>query len=155
MEKEVSSVTRLGIMLIAMSALIGLVWVTVKIGVSFGDNQYKMGANVVNSAESSQIKSLCGKENVIMPTAAIYNMIAQESSSVSKLIKFDKNGTKEYEITYSDDNWVLRYRNGAPSEYYSTIEGKLEKDLTGRQKIAVDLGTDDTYVVTLTSIYNG
>jgi hypothetical protein len=147
MEREVSTFVKISVTMILLAALITIVMVTVDIGLSVGDSASEEGTRINNSIMSSELKSLAYIEDLVLPKAAAYNLLAQENKYVSKLIYTGDEGTST--ITYGENSWVSK---GVTNKSYNFLQDVLAEDLTGKVKLYVENNTDGTYTVTVTKV---
>ena len=148
MEREVSSATRIGVMLIIMAAFINIVWFTVKLGMVLGNDQYEQASKLSESVEVTQLKSLEGNDGIIVPAAAAYNLVAQESSGIS-LLKCNLDGD-DFEVKFGASRWE-KYKLGIVQNEYFSIEESLKDHLSGKVIIEVSKSeaNDGTFVVSI------
>lgn len=85
MEQEVSSVIHLSTALIVLSAVIAIAMFTVTIGLEFEQSTFDSMSDLQSSMSRGQLQSVLNKDNVIMPTSALYGILCQEHSAVSYL----------------------------------------------------------------------
>lgn len=148
MEREVSSVARLGVMLVAIAALLSIVWVTIMMGNQISGGAYEEAAKLQANLEQTQLKSLNNKDAIAIPKAAIYNLLAQSSANIAKLEYTDDLGGVTV-VTPGPDKWEA---TGALSGSYLAIEDVLENELIGKALIYVEKSSDESYIVQVTSI---
>ena len=71
MDKEVSMAVELGVILIAISAVIGIIWFTVFMGQGIANDASTEATLIASSTEIGVLEDLKNKENV-MPASAAY-----------------------------------------------------------------------------------
>lgn len=148
MEREVSSVARLGVMLIAMAALISIVWVTVRMGNSVKADTYENASKLRTTVETTQLKSLNGKDDVVVPKAAAYNLVNQEKNNISVLEYTDEYGNKTV-VEFGNDYWEA---TGAINGQYLSIEDILEDRMQGKARVFVNKTETDTYKIAIEAL---
>ena len=142
MEQEVSGVVKLGIALIAMAALINIVWYTVKLGGDIKLGAFNEGVEIASAVENSTLASLRGTESTVMPKASAYALLEQSSSGISKMVYNGRN------ITYSGNKWV----DDVDFEEHDSVAGFLAEDITGKVRFKVAHDDIGTYVVTIDTV---
>lgn len=142
MEQEVSGVVKLGVALIAMAALINIVWYTVKLGGDIKLGAFNEGVEIASAVENSTLASLRGTESTVMPKASAYALLEQSSSGISKMVYNGRN------ITYSGNKWV----DDVELEEHDSVAGFLASDITGKVKVKVAHDDIGTYVVTIDTV---
>lgn len=90
MEKEVSTVVTLSIMLIAMAVVLSIVWFTVFLGRDMSQNVSYEASNMVAETSVGAIEELVGKESVEMPTSAAYSLIRTYGSYIESFYCHDE-----------------------------------------------------------------
>lgn len=148
MEREVGQAASIAITLLAISALISIVWVTLVIGNSVKINAADEGNKIRNNMATSQLKSLKNTENTIIPLAAAYNLISQESGVVNSLTITDKAGYTSY-VNFVEGKWVL---SGARTGSFMSLESVIADDISGKVEIEVIQSEADTFDVKLTEL---
>lgn len=142
MEQEVSGVVKLGIALIAMAALINIVWYTVKLGGDIKLGAFNEGVEIASAVENSTLASLRGTESTVMPKASAYALLEQSSSGISKMVYNGRN------ITYVGNKWV----DDVDFEEHDSVAGFLAADITGKVRLKVAHDNIGTYVVTIDTV---
>ena len=150
MEREVSSVARLAVMLVSIAALLGIVWVTLVMGNRLKFGAYEEAAMMQTNIEQTQIKSVCDKDKIIIPKAAIYNLVAQSSSSISYMEYTDSDGMLTI-VKPGNKYWEAE---GSLAGNYLAIEDVLEGEMTGKAKLLVEKDGKGTYKVTIQAVGN-
>lgn len=148
MEREVSSALSIGITLIAIAALISIVWVTVMIGNSVKVDAYNEGAEIQSKIQSSQLSSIKYVEGIVIPKAAAYNLLTQENQYVSKLHYTDEYGNESL-VEFGDRTWAS---TGSIVKKFASLQDILALDMTGKVDIYVEPASDDTFEVHVTDI---
>lgn len=148
MEHEVADSVRLTIMLVALAALIGIIWFTVSMGNRLKVESYNNLSGIENSMKMCQTQSLGNKEETIMPKAAVYNILAKESSVITKVIYTDSSGNVS-NILYDDKNWVS---TGYVNKNYTMLYEMVENNLTGKSKVSVSKNIDETFTMHIADI---
>lgn len=148
MEYEVGAATRLGVMLIAIAALISIVWVTVKMGNGIKNESFNEADHIQTSVEQSQLRSLQYKEDVIIPKAAVYNLVAQCSNNIDKLVYTDDTGA-ETTVTFGESRWEA---TGKINGQFLAIEDVLENEMVGKAKVYVEKSGTDAFKVTVETV---
>lgn len=148
MENEVSAVSRIAVMLVAMAALIGIVWVTIVMGNDLKNNTYNEASIMVNDVGNAQMSSLSGSGETLMPKAAAYALINQSKSNVVKLEYTDNNGVLTT-VTYGDNSWEA---TGGKPGYYLGIADILKDELQGKAKVTIEEYGDALYKVSIISV---
>lgn len=142
MEQEVSGVVKLGIALIAMAALINIVWYTVKLGGDIKLGAFNEGVEIASAVENSTLASLRGTESTVMPKASAYALLEQSSSGISKMVYNGRN------ITYVGNKWV----DDVDFEEHDSVAGFLATDITGKVRLKVAHDDIGTYIVTIDTV---
>lgn len=142
MEQEVSGVVKLGIALIAMAALINIVWYTVKLGGDIKLGAFNEGVEIASAVENSTLASLRCTESTVMPKASAYALLEQSSSGISKMVYNGRN------ITYSGNKWV----DDVDFDEHDSVAGFLAEDITGKVRLKVAHDNIGTYVVTIDTV---
>lgn len=148
MEREVSSALSIGITLIAVAALISIVWVTVLIGNNIKVSAYNEGSELQSRIQSSQLSSLKYIEGTVMPKAAIYNLLTQENQYISKLNYTDEFGNASV-VKFGTKTWQS---TGSIVQNFASLQDILALDMTGKSEIYVEPAGDDTFEVSVTDI---
>lgn len=148
MEREVSSALSIGITLIAIAALISIVWVTVIIGNSVSVNAYNEGSKIQSKIQSSQLNSIRYEEEIVVPKAAAYNLLTQEDRYVSKLHFTDEFGNQSI-VKFGESSWES---TGSIVKKFTSLQDILALDMTGKVEIYVEPAGNDTFEVYVTDI---
>ena len=125
MEREVSIVTEIGVSLIALSAVIGIIWFTVFMGNTIGNEVSVEASEIVANMEVGALNDLCDV-NTVLPTSAVYSILRTYGSYIP-----DSNSTTDSEFRCNigstvDTNisCVLTHMTGKVSlEVHRTDEG--------------------------------
>ena len=148
MEHEVSSAVRLGVMLIAVSAVLGIVMVTVIIGLGIGNSASIKATSVSDSVGSAQLRSLSGREDIIMPKAAAYALIAQEEGHIVDLTLVDTTGGTTRVTTNKTGKWQAL---GVITGEFVSAQDSFGDKLSGKVKVEVTKAENDSgYSIVLT-----
>lgn len=125
MDREISIVTEIGVTLIALSAVIGIIWFTVFMGNMMGNEVSVEASEIVSNMEVGALNDLCDT-NTILPTSAVYSVLRTygsyipESDSISdSAFKCNIGSTVDTNISC-----VLSHMTGKISlEVHKTDEG--------------------------------
>ncbi|MBR1453187.1 MAG: hypothetical protein IJ593_00860 [Lachnospiraceae bacterium] len=142
MEREVSDVVKLSATLILIAAVITLVWLTVAVGNTVKSDSYIEASSVETAIENSQLNSLKYKTDLIIPKAAIYNLLYQEEQNIVQ-VKYDK-----VVYTFKNDLWVASDN----SKSYRFIQDIISSGLSGKAALNVHQNSSGTYEVIIDSI---
>lgn len=148
MENEVSSVSRIAVMLVSMAILISIVWVTVGIGNRIKGDSYNKASSITEGIESSQIKSLAINGETLMPKAAAYALLNQSDKVVVRLEYTDPNGVLTT-VTPGNTDWTA---TGGKSGTYTSISDVLKDEIHGKAKVTVQEYGDALYKVSIISV---
>lgn len=148
MEREVSSAMSIGITLVALAALISVIWVTVLIGNSVKVDAYNEANDIASNIASSQMYSIKYKEDIVMPKAAAYSLLTLESNYVSELKYTDISGNSSI-VIYSNDSWKS---SGYINKNLTSLQDILTNNMTGKVELYVEPLGDDTFTVEITDI---
>jgi len=110
MEREVSLTVEISVALVAICAVISIIWFTVYLGNDVANQASETGSDIVATMESSVLEELSGKNEVIMPSAAIYNVLKTYSNAVPEFeCKICGGGV----VDLTDDNpCVIKHLEG-------------------------------------------
>lgn len=81
MDREISMAVEIGVVLIAISAVIGILWFTVFMGQGIANDAAAEATVVASSTETGVMEDLKNKDN-IMPASAAYNILRTYSNLV-------------------------------------------------------------------------
>lgn len=81
MDKEVSMAVELGVILVAISAVIGIIWFTVFMGQGIANDASTEATLIASSTEIGVLEDLKNKENV-MPASAAYSILRTYSNII-------------------------------------------------------------------------
>lgn len=84
MEREISLSVEIAVALIAISALIGILWVTVFMGQDMANDMSLTASDVLVSMEEGKLHELTQTHNV-MPTAAVYSLLRTNGNSIGEV----------------------------------------------------------------------
>lgn len=151
MEREASSMLSISIMMLALAALIGIVWYTVYIGNVAKGDAYTAGVKFRNSVAASQLSSIMYKEDIVVPKAAAFNLITQENEHISSLIYVESTGntTTTWTVSFGKDCWEAK--SGSKVKKYAYLQDILSEKLGGKVEMYVE-PYNSTYVITITDI---
>lgn len=122
MEREVSIVTEIGVTLIALSAVIGIIWFTVFMGNLMGNEVSVEASEIVSNMEVGALNDLCDT-NTILPTSAVYSILRTYGSYIPEFKCNLHNPPKVLDLN-TDAPCVLQHMTGKISlEVYKTDEG--------------------------------
>ena len=82
MEREVSLTVEISVALVAICAVISIIWFTVYLGNDVANQSSETASEIVATMESTVLEELSSKNEVIMPSAAIYNVLRTYSNAV-------------------------------------------------------------------------
>lgn len=94
MDKEVSMVVELGVVLIAIAAVIGIIWFTVFMGEGIANDAASEASLISSSTEMGVMEDLKNKDNV-MPTSAAYSILRTYSNIIPEYYCNYKSVAKE------------------------------------------------------------
>lgn len=123
MEREVSSVVSLAVVLIAMSIVITIVSYTMQIGTTFTDDIAQEAVDIQTNITSGQLKDLSRRGEVLMTTASIYNICSQEHNFINSLTYYDKDSSAF--VAPYDNLWGVYYSASDYANGGSTLYGSL------------------------------
>lgn len=86
MEREVSLTVEISVALVAICAVISIIWFTVYLGNDVANQSSETASEIVATMESTVLEELSGKNEVIMPSAAIYNVLRTYSNAVPEFV---------------------------------------------------------------------
>ena len=128
MEKETSGMLTLAATLLLVSAVLSIVMFTVWIGQTIRADFIESATDTQNLLSTGQLRSLAGRDPVVMPKATAYVLLTQDSKGVKSLTIDGRPSTSEFP---SDD---------------------LAKDLTGRVTMEVIESDPGYYDIIITEI---
>lgn len=114
MEKEVSYVVEIAVTLIAVSALIGIIWFTVYLGNSMANEVTNETSDIVAVSESGVLKELCDT-NTIMPTSAVYSLLRTYSNYIPEYTCNLHDAPVELDMTVEQVPCILQHMTGKVS----------------------------------------
>ena len=85
MEREVSIVVEIGVGLIALAALISIIWFTIYLGNDLADDVAIEASELTSDVTVGELEELCNEEN-IMPAASVYGLIRMYNAYVPEFI---------------------------------------------------------------------
>ena len=85
MEREISTAIEISVALIALSALLFIVWFTVFLGKDIANDASVVASDVVVVTETGQLQEMCEQEN-IMPASAAYSILRTNSAMVGSYV---------------------------------------------------------------------
>ena len=85
MEREISTAVEISVALIAISALLFIVWFTVFLGKDVANDASVVASDIVAVSEVGQLKEMCEYEN-IMPASAAYSILRTNSEIIGSYI---------------------------------------------------------------------
>lgn len=141
MEREVASTIYLTITLVAIAALISIVFVTVIVGKEAQSEFYIDSSDLVDSTKTSQLSSLYFSDKKVMPTAAVYAILSKEYEGVKSITFYKKLGTGAtatwVETTVKPDNggWAV---SGGETGVYTFPQDFLCDKLEGKVEVSVN-----------------
>ena len=93
MDREVSFAVEIGVALIALSAVIAIIWFTVFMGQGVANDASTTANDILVSAEAGVMKELQMSDNV-MPTSAAYSILRTYSNYIPEYVcNFHKKGS--------------------------------------------------------------
>ena len=143
MESEVSDSVKLAVMLVAVSALISIVWFTVSMGNNLKINSYNELSKIESGMKICQVASLNHKDPVVMPKAAVYNILAKESAAIKSVQYTDIDG-KVSNIEYKNDCWQS---TGEINCEYALLYEMVENDLRGKAEVYTEKVDAESYIM--------
>ena len=156
MHQETSDALRISIMLILAAALISVVWYTVVIGSDVKISAYEKGIEIAEDLSGSQLDSIKYQENLVMPKAAIYNLISQEYRSVNSIKYTDLTSNTTY-VAFGASKWEARNAaNGAGTllKEYNFPQDILSEQLSGKSMIYVEPAPNNTFDIVIVDMRN-
>ena len=85
MDREVSLTVEISVALVAICAVISIIWFTVYLGNDVANQSSETASDIVATMESTVLEELVGEDEVIMPSAAIYNVLKTYGNAVPEL----------------------------------------------------------------------
>ncbi len=81
MEKEVSNIIELGVALVALAAVIGIMWFTVFQGQEVASDAAVVGSSIVSSVQVGALTELTDSETEL-PTASVFSLLKTYSNEI-------------------------------------------------------------------------
>lgn len=82
MDREVSLTVEISVALVAICAVISIIWFTVYLGNDVANQASETGSDIVATMESSVLEELSGEDEIIMPSAAVYNVLKTYGNAI-------------------------------------------------------------------------
>lgn len=82
MEREVSLTVEISVALVAICAVISIIWFTVYLGNDVANQSSETASEIVATMESTVLEELSGEGDIIMPSASIYNVLRTYSNAI-------------------------------------------------------------------------
>lgn len=113
MEREVSIVVEIGVGLIALAALISIIWFTIYLGNDIADNVAIEASELSSDVSVGELDELCDEEN-IMPAASVYGLIRMYNAYVPEFVCMycDKDINAVQDISGNTAPCILNHLSG-------------------------------------------
>lgn len=82
MEREVSLTVEISVALVAICAVISIIWFTVYLGNDVANQSSETASEIIATMESTVLEELSGEGEIIMPSASIYNVLRTYSNAI-------------------------------------------------------------------------
>lgn len=145
MEREISVTVEIAVALIAISALLGIVFFTVFMGNDMSNSVSMEASNLITIAEAGSIDELVGNNN-IMPASGAYSLIRSRSSLIAEY-----RCSVGHKIGYCPDG-----KNGFGDDYEKDLVNLsagtspcILKHLTGKISLQVEFLNTGWYRLTV------
>lgn len=148
MEREVSSVVSLTVMLVSVALVLSIAWFTVSMGNGIKTDSYMAMSKLSAQVESSQLISINDKDPIVVPKAAAYSLISAEYRSIDSVTYTDEDGRSSV-VTYKDDAWES---TGEIEKRYISPQDILEESLSGKVQLSATKAPSGNYAITVISV---
>ena len=153
MHQETSDALRISIMLILAAALISMVWYTVVIGNNVKVSSYEKGIEIAQDLSGSQLDSIKYIEDLVMPKAAVYNLISQEYKCVNS-ISYTGLDNKTTYVQFGSSKWEAKDAFGTVINEFNFPQDVLAEHLSGKSMIYVEPAKNNTFNIKITDMKN-